>query len=122
MKPASFQPGMIIVRFGPIGGPGPNLLTPASCSPWHSVQVRMETRYLPYAAEVPSGGAITGCVTGGCALVGDMPTPRIKAARTFNFAGGVLDPAAGCERRYATMASASESLKLRKTCEGMIMR
>src|SRR4029079_4637376 len=99
MKPASVQPGTIIVRFGPVVGPGPNLLTPASFSPWHSVQTRIETRYLPYAADVPSAGAMTGCVTGGCALVGDMPTPRINAARTFTLLRVVLAPPAGCERK-----------------------
>src|SRR4029077_16940367 len=48
---------------------------------------------------------------GGCALMRGSPAPMKSAPMTFSFAGGVFGPTAGCERRYATMASTSPSTK-----------
>jgi hypothetical protein len=45
-----------------------------------------------------------------------------SAPMTFSFVGGVFGSTAGCERKYATMAWTSPSLRLRKASEGMMIR
>src|SRR5439155_26556546 len=112
MKSASLHFGTIAVRFGPAGGPNWLAVPPPKSGPWQARQPIISTRYLPYSAVAALGGALTGCVVGGCALVGNKPAPIRSAPIVFKFVGGVSCATGGCERRNATSACTSPSLIL----------
>ncbi len=52
--------------------------TPSSLAPWQSAQPPAATRYTPYSAVGPSGGAVTA-PTSAWALVGNRPAPKKNA-------------------------------------------